>query len=131
MKKNILLVVLIILVLILIILCSLSLYKNSKNTTFSYLLLQTVTISEDLVDCKQILTFDENDICIDCRLLYEFKEEDLAQKQYEDWIEIPNNLSKMVNINKNATIITFNSTNYNGSHKSEFLNSSQNTYIEI
>lgn len=131
MKKNILLIILIILVLILIILSSFNLYKGSKDTTFSYLILQTDTLTEDLIDCRQILTFDKNDICIDDKILLEFKEENSAQKQYENWLKSSENSSSISNISKNGTTITCHRNVSKGSHKSEFLNSSANTYIEI
>lgn len=133
MKKNILNVVIIIFILILI-LYVWKISVKTSDTMYTYLLLEANdNMSDELCNFKQVITFDKNDICIDTRLLYEFKDEAKAKAQYNSWLTISNQEnSNIKNVCINSTTVTFNTTSHNGSQKSEFLEmTNENEYVEI
>ena len=86
-------ITIIVLIILLVISFSLLVSEKTKSTTqgtelqYTYLLLKpSETMDSELNDCKQILTFDENDLCVDCRFLYDFKDELRAQEQYNTYM---------------------------------------------
>lgn len=123
MKKKILIVLVII---IIILVFSLILIKTTNNKTeetehlYTYLLYSQTsdgTVNNDLNDMKMIFTFNENNICIDCRIMYDFVNEEDAKLQYENWCEIENNKNVKINSSK----VSFNTYNYNNKTKDEIL----------
>ncbi len=97
------------------------LWNSSENT------------NEDVVNCMEILTFNENNVCIDTRILYEFKEEEIAKEQYERWNLMASDIgSGTKNVQINFKTVTFNSNSHNGMNKSEILNGvGGDKYLEI
>ena len=138
-------ITIIVLIILLVISFSLLVSEKTKSTTqgtelqYTYLLLKpSETMDSELNDCKQILTFDENDLCVDCRFLYDFKDELRAQEQYNTYMSnheilIESNMEPgLFNIQKNGTKVTFNTKDYRGNPKSSFLSEdNQNKYEEI
>ena len=94
--------------------------KLENRTGFSYLISKPdPTMDSGLNDFKQILTFDENDICIDNRILFNFKEESTAQEQYDIYVS-SNESDSLFNIQKNGKIVVFNTKNLIGTQKEDF-----------
>lgn len=122
-KKNVIIIILIFLTIIAFSLFAVEKMKNIKlenRTGFSYLISKPdPTMDSGLNDFKQILTFDENDICIDNRILFNFKEESTAQEQYDIYVS-SNESDSLFNIQKNGKIVVFNTKNLIGTQKEDF-----------
>lgn len=133
-------IIIILLIILLVISFSLLVSEKKKNTTqgaelqYTYLLLKpSETMDSELIDCKQILTFDEKDICIDSRFLYEFKDIGTAKVQYDEWKATENDEnSSLKNVQIKENVVTFNALNNNGLTKTSFLEeTNSNKYIEM
>lgn len=133
-------ITIIVLIILLIISFSLLIIEKMKSTTqeteqyYTYLLLKpSETMDSELIDCKQILTFDEKDRCIDTRLLYEFKDIEKAKTQYNQWKSSENDKNSFLkNVQINENVVTFNASNNNGRTKTSFLEeTNSNKYTEI
>lgn len=84
------------------------------DTTYTYLSVSQSSDTEDLNYIKYIYTFNSNNICIDCRALWEFKTEEIAKNNYTNW-EKSGNKNLKIESNK----VTFNMDRYIGLTKDE------------
>jgi hypothetical protein len=128
-KKNIIIIVLIIVTIIELCLLIEKEYKvDSKieNSAFTYLISkEDPTMDEELNYFVRILTFNEENICVDKRMVIDFKDEKRAQEEYDNLITCNEGLEGqniiIFNIQKNGTKITCNSNLEVGQTKESFL----------
>lgn len=127
MKKKILIFLLMILILIIII-ETIFVVKNTNkpSTAYTYLFFNSPGNDDELKNVGIIYTFDENNICIDERLLWDFANEEIAKENYENWKEIG---YKNLEINSNK--VSFNATNHNGLTKEEIKDNSTDSFIDF
>ena len=127
MKKKILIFLLMILILIIII-ETIFVVKNTNkpSTAYTYLFFNSPGNDDELKNVGIIYTFDENNICIDERLLWDFANEEIAKENYENWKEIG---YKNLEINSNK--VSFNATNHNGLTKEEIKGNSTDSFIDF
>lgn len=115
-------------IVVLMILVSVISFKlGSKiDTKYTYAVFSSAleNADENLNASKIIFTFNSKGICIDCRIMYDFANKEIADKQYEAWkkIEADKNNASMTNVDRVSNIIIFNDTvNYIGKSKSEIM----------
>ena len=94
--------------------------KNDKtylpNTYITCNVINNNQNNQELKSVKYIYSFDQNDICIDFRSVWEFSSEEIANKNYTSWKE-----TGLSNLTKNSTIVSFNDSTRTGKSKSEIL----------
>ena len=72
-----------------------------------------------------LYTFDENDICTDCKMQWTFANEEIAKTQYENWVK-----AGEANLKIDGNMVSFNANNEVGKTKTE-ITSSQKGNFEI
>ena len=119
MKKKIIFISTIIIIIIILISTILFLYmkknnkeNNAENNTensnvydcFTYLIYNSDRGSNDgLVDSVNLIfAFNEKDICVDYRAIWNFNDEEIAKRSYNQWNEI------YPNVEINSTKVSFN-----------------------
>ena len=101
------------------------------DTCYSYVLVKT-THNANLKEVIIIYTFDKKDVCVDCRMMYDYETEELARKEYDKWIDNTSGIVK--NIKIDSAKVIYNATNFNGKMKDEILNSFASNieyYVEV
>ena len=127
MKKKILIFLLMILILVIIIETIFVIKNTNKlSAAYTYLFFNSPGSDNELKNVGIIYTFNENNICIDERLLWEFANEEIAKENYESWKEIG---YKNLEINSNK--VSFNATNHNGLTKEEIKDNSTDSFIDF
>ena len=126
MKKKILIFLLMILILVIIIETIFVIKNTNKlSAAYTYLFFNSPGSDDELKNVGIIYTFDENNICIDERLLWEFANEEIAKENYESWKEIG-----YKNLEINSKKVSFNATNHNGLTKEEIKGNNPESFIE-
>lgn len=97
--------------------------SQEHNTYLEYNLIKSD--EKDLVDLNMLYTFDENDICTDCRIQWTFANEEIAKTQYENWVK-----AGEANLKIDGNMVSFNANNEVGKTKTE-ITSSQKGNFEI
>lgn len=93
--------------------------ESKKFLDYTYVTYATTEIleNEELNSTRLLFTFDENDICVLSRFVWDFKTEDIAQKNYQNWKECG-----MSNLKINGTKVSFNDVEQVGKTKNEIEN---------
>ena len=123
-KDKIIITIVSILIIVGIYFLGVSFGKTSKENEKNYLPNTYITCNvinnnsnnQELKSVKYIYSFDQNNICIDFRAIWEFSSEEIADKNFSSWKE-----TGLSNLTQNSTIVSFNDVTRTGKSKSEIL----------
>ena len=87
--------------------------KFAKYTYITYVTSGTLD-DEDLNSCRLLFAFDENDICVFSRFVWDFKTEEIAKNSYQNW-----KACQLSNLKINGTVVSFNDVEQLNKTKSE------------
>lgn len=90
--------------------------ENKKILNYTYLayILNEGNENESIDSCRLLFAFDENDICVLSRFVWNFKTEEIAKENYQNWKK-----SELLNLKINGTEVSFNDVEQLNKTKSE------------
>lgn len=109
---------------------------SKSNAPYTYAFLSSVPedVDQNLNSSKMLFTFNADNKCIDCRIMFDFANEEAANKQLEACKTLEKSGS-ISNVNMNSNLLTYNTTMYNEQTKTEIMQNKlvgQNgNYIEM
>ncbi len=100
--------------------------NNNNQNSFTYLIGEAKSENSEVNTVKVIFRFDNNDICVESRIVYDFANEELAKVNYEKWKEV-----ELENLIIKDTKVSFSSFDHlNGETKQNVLKSENYTFDE-